>query len=91
MSANLSGPEGVAKVTCNEQDARHEAMERVNHRKTDCIGAGEVQLRPERFFKDPVTDVAKEAELFNHRIGMVRTILNWPRMVCGRLRNVMES
>ena len=57
-SANLIELAGMAKVICNEQAGRYETTERVNHRRTDSIGAGKVESRPERFLKDTVTDVA---------------------------------
>ena len=49
---------------------------------------GDVGLGSEGFLWDPVTDVAKEAELVNHRIGVVSTVLDWTKDGLRRLKNM---
>ena len=47
--------------------------------ETSCTGLGSVDLESERVIKELATDVAEVAELINHRIDMVNTVVNGTR------------
>ena len=78
-SANLIGLEGAAKVIRDELCTRYNEMERVDHLGTECVGEGVVELGSRRILGESATDVANSAELFNHRIGIADTALDWTR------------
>ena len=52
-------------------------MERVNHLETNRFGVGGVELGSRRILEESATDVAELAELFNHRIDIMDTALDW--------------
>ena len=79
LSANLVGLEGMTKVICNELGARYNGMIGVNHLGTDRVRVGCAELESRSILAVSITDAAESAELFNHRIGMVNTVLGWTK------------
>ena len=69
--------EGAAKVIRDELCARYNEMERVNDLETDRIGVGGVKLGSRRILGESATNVEESAELFNQRIGVMDTALDW--------------
>ena len=78
-SANLIGLEGTVKVIRNELNVRYNEMERVDHLGTDRVGVGDAEQDFGKILAEPATDVARLAELFNHRIGITNTVLDWTK------------
>ena len=78
-SADLIELEGAAKVIRNEIDVRYNEMERVDHLGTDRVGVGGVEQESKKILAEPATDVARLAELFNHRICITNTALDWTK------------
>ena len=78
-SANLIGWEEAAKVIRNELDVRYNEMERVDHLGTNRVGVGGAEQESRNILAEPVTDVARLAELFHHRIGITNTALDWTK------------
>ena len=75
-SANLIGLEGAPKVIRNELGARYNEMKRIDHIGTDRVGVGGAEQESRKILAESATDVAKLAELFNHRISITNTALD---------------
>ena len=65
--------EGAAKVIRDEADAQHNEMEMITLLGIDRIGIGRAELESRRILAESAANVAKSAELFNHRIGITYT------------------
>ena len=77
--ANLIGLERAVKVIPNEPNVRNNEMERVNHLGTERVGVGNAEQKSRKILAEPATDVARLTELFNHRIGITNTALEWTK------------
>ena len=76
-SANLIELEGTAKIIRNELNNLYNEMERVDHLGTDRVGVGGAEQESGKILVEPATDVARLAGLFNHRIDITNTALDW--------------
>ena len=78
-SAILIRLEGVAKVIRDELCARYNEIERVNYLGTDRVEVGGVVLESGRILGESATNVVESAELFDQRICITDTALDWTK------------